>query len=244
MEPARGVIRARRGSRASKNRSDLEKSFQVVGTIPSSGALSCALKLKPGAVDVLELRLDHFAEDTRPLSRALPRLKFPLIITARHPQEGGAGNLTAVRRRELYAEFLPAAAFIDAELRSAAQLAATIADARARGVRVILSAHFFKNTPTLAKLESLRDRAFAAGADIFKIATLTRTMRDVITLATLLARSPRRQLSVMGMGEFGKLSRPLLANAGSVLNYGYLDAAQVPGQWPAPLLKERLAEFR
>ena len=39
-------------------------------------------------------------------------------------------------------------------------------------------------------------------------------------------------LSVMGMGKFGKLSRPLLACAGSVLNYGFLDAVQVPGQGP------------
>ena len=243
MEPARGVIRARRALTASKNRRDSAKKFQVVGTIPSPAALSRALKLKPGAVDLFELRLDHFASDPRPLLRAIPRLVAPLIVTVRHPLEGGAGNLGFPRRRELYAQFLPAAKFIDIELRSARQLAATIAEARAHSVQLILSAHFFKSTPTLAKLESLRDRAFAAGADIFKVATLTRTLPDVITLVTLLARSPRRALSVMGMGAFGKLSRPLLACAGSVVNYGYLEAVQVPGQWPAPLLKMRLAEF-
>ena len=244
MEPVRGVIRARRALTASKNRRDSAKKFQVVGTIPSPAALSCALRLKPGAVDLLELRVDHFASDPRPLTRALPRLPAPLIVTVRHPLEGGAGNLGFPRRRELYAQFLPAAHFIDLELRSARQLADTIAEARSQNVRLILSAHFFKTTPTLSRLESLRDRAFAAGADIFKVATLTRTLPEVLTLAALLARSPRRALSVMGMGAFGKLSRPLLASAGSVLNYGYLDAVQVPGQWPAPLLKERLAEYR
>jgi len=45
------------------------------------------------------------------------------------------------------------------------------------------------------------------------------------------------------MGTFGKLSRVTLAAAGSVLNYSYLEKAQVPGQWPAALLKERLAEL-
>jgi 3-dehydroquinate dehydratase type I len=123
-------------------------------------------------------------------------------------------------------------------------LAAVIAYARTRDVKLIVSAHFFNSTPSLARLESLRNRAFAAGADIFKVATLTRTLTDVLTLASLLARRPRQALSVMGMGEFGKLSRTLLACAGSVLNYGYLDTVQVPGQWPAPLLKERLAEYR
>ena len=243
MEPARGVIRARRALTASKNRSDSAKKFQVVGTIPSPAALSCALKLKPGAVDLFELRVDHFAANPRPLLRAIPRLAAPLIVTVRHPQEGGAGDLSFARRRELYAQFLPAAKFIDLELRSARQLARTIAEARAHGVQIILSAHFFKTTPGLSKLESLRDRAFAAGADIFKVATLTHTLPNVLTLATLLARSPRRALSVMGMGAFGKLSRPLLACAGSVLNYGFLDTVQVPGQWHAPLLKERLAEY-
>ena len=244
MEPARGVIRARRALTASKNRSDSVKKFQVVGTIPSPGALSCALNLPPGAVDLFELRVDHFASDPRPLLRAIPRLAAPLIVTVRHPLEGGAGGLNVSQRRDLYAQFLPAARFIDLELRSARQLALTIAAARAHGAQLILSAHFFKTTPSLSRLEALRDRAFAAGAGVFKVATLTRTLSDVLTLATLLARSPRRALSVMGMGAFGKLSRPLLASAGSVLNYGYLDAAQVPGQWPAPLLKERLAEYR
>ena len=243
MEPARGVIRARRAISASKNRRDLPKTFQIVGTIPSPAALSCALRLQPGAVDFFELRVDHFAGDPRPLARAIPRLSAPLIVTVRHPLEGGAHGLSIPRRRELYSQFLPTAEFIDIELRSARQLASTIEEARAHGVRLILSAHFFKTTPGLSRLESLRDRAFAAGADIFKVATLTRTLPEVLTLASLLARSPHRALSVMGMGAFGKLSRPLLACAGSVLNYGYLDAVQVPGQWPAPLLKERLAEF-
>ena len=242
-EPARGVIRASRAHSASKNRRDLQNICQVVGTIPSPAALRCALRLKPGAVDFFELRVDHFARDPSELLRAAPRLRAPLIVTVRHPAEGGAGALFVAQRRELYGQFLPVAKFIDIELRSVRQFPALIADARARGVRLIVSAHFFKSTPSHARLETLRDRAFAAGADIFKVATLTHTVPDVLTLATLLARSPRLPLSVMGMGKCGKLSRPLLACAGSVLNYGFLDSAQVPGQWPAPLLKERIAEF-
>ncbi len=244
MEPARGVIRASSAHSASKNRRDLQNICGVVGTIPSPAALRCALRLKPGAVDLFELRADHFARDPGDLLRAAPRLRAPLIVTVRHPAEGGAGALSVAQRRELYGQFLPVAKFIDIELRSVRQFPALLADARARGVKLIVSAHFFKTTPSLARLESLRDRAFAAGAEIFKVATLTRTLPDVLTLANLLARSPRLPLSVMGMGKCGKLSRPLLACAGSVLNYGFLDSAQVPGQWPAPLLKERIAEYQ
>ncbi len=37
----------------------------------------------------------------------------------------------------------------------------------------------------------------------------------------------------MGMGPLGKLSRLVLAKAGSCLNYGYLRVANAPGQWEA-----------
>ena len=45
----------------------------------------------------------------------------------------------------------------------------------------------------------------------------------------------------MGMGKFGKASRLALAKAGSVLNYGYLDCPNAPGQWEATELKRLLA---
>jgi 3-dehydroquinate dehydratase-1 len=37
----------------------------------------------------------------------------------------------------------------------------------------------------------------------------------------------------MGMGQLGCASRLLFAKAGSVLNYGWLGAPQVAGQWGA-----------
>ena len=143
----------------------------------------------------------------------------------------------------LYAQFLPIAAFMDVELRSLPLLQTTTAEAKASGVKLIASSHFFKSTPSLARLTALRSRASSAGADIFKVAALTRSLGDVLTLAALFVRPSRMRVSAMGMGAFGKLSRLVLARAGSVLNYGYLDAVQVPGQWPATLLKERLAEI-
>jgi 3-dehydroquinate dehydratase-1 len=50
-------------------------------------------------------------------------------------------------------------------------------------------------------------------------------------------------LAVMAMGRFGKVSRLLFAQAGSVLNYGYLATANAPGQWPAARLRELFAEL-
>jgi 3-dehydroquinate dehydratase-1 len=47
----------------------------------------------------------------------------------------------------------------------------------------------------------------------------------------------------MGMGPVGKLSRLVLAKAGSVLNYGYLLEANAPGQWPAWELKSLIDQI-
>jgi 3-dehydroquinate dehydratase-1 len=216
---------------------------QVVGTIHSAGALRHALRLKAGAVDLLEVRADHFADDLNALRRAIPRLQFPYILTVRHPKEGGAASLSAARRLEIYREFLPGALWVDLELRSVKTLAVLFAEAKEAGALTIVSDHHFRGTPAAKTLEARRKAAFASGADLFKIATRTERPEDLSRLTTLLGRQERRPVSVMGMGPLGKVSRLLCARLGSALNYGYLDEPQVPGQWPAPILKERIAEL-
>ena len=220
----------------------------VVGTVHNPKALAAALKLPKNAVDFLEVRVDAFAGatglDLAALEKSLPRLKAPLIITVRHPLEGGAGRLTLAQRRALFVQFLPYASLVDVELRSAAPLRAITGEARSKGIGVILSHHDFRKTPSLARLRALRQAAARAGCDVFKVATVTRTARDLATLLDFLTarRAAALELAVMGMGDFGKLSRLTLGKSGSVLNYGYLDKPQVDGQWPAALLKERLRE--
>lgn len=229
--------------RGIKNSRDLSIRPQVVGAVHSPGALRRALRIQPGEVDFLEIRVDAFALDPAPLLRALPRLRVPLLITVRHPAEGGAHQLSLARRRALFAQFLPVAALIDIELRSAEKLAATIAEARRRGVRVVISDHHFKTMPSAARLRQTIRRALAAGADICKLAALAETPAALAQLLALFAQKSPLPLSVMGMGRFGKISRLLLAQAGSVLNYGYLDTPNASGQWEATLLRKRLAEL-
>jgi len=218
----------------------------VVGTIHNPKALAVALKLSGKAADFLEVRVDAFsgAASLAALEKALPRLKLPLLITVRHPLEGGGGSLTLAQRRALFARFLPYASLVDVELRSAAALKSVIAQAQSEGIGVVLSHHDFQKTPSPARLQGLRNAAARAGCDIFKVATVARSARDLVTLLDFLtARSfATLPLAVMGMGEFGKISRLALGKSGSVLNYGYLDKPQVPGQWAVALLKERLRE--
>ena len=216
---------------------------RVVGTVHSEGSLAAASRLRKSAVDLLELRVDHFAADPAPLLRAARRLKVPLLVTVRHPAEGGAHRLGFARRRELYRMFLPVAACIDVELRSAERLADLVAEARAAGVRVVLSSHDFRRTPSAKRLQHCIRRARQAGADVCKIAAFTSTPADLTRLLALFTRRQPLPLSVMGMGPFGKISRLLFARAGSVLNYGYLHQPNASGQWEAHTLAERISEL-
>src|SRR3954454_4599137 len=122
---------------------------QVVGTIHSPGSLRRALRLRPGQVDFLELRVDHFAEDPAVLLKAAAKLPAPLIVTVRHPLEGGANELEPVRREALYRQFLPVASYIDVEVRSTTRLAGILAAARSSRVKVIVSDHHFRRTPSV-----------------------------------------------------------------------------------------------
>lgn len=216
----------------------------VAGVVHSDHSLRSALRLPSGAVDLLEIRVDAFAGREETLLAKLPKLKLPLIVTVRHPDEGGIQSLSTARRRELFRKFLPHAEFIDVELRSAKALADVIALARIADVKIIISHHDFQGTPSVAKLRALAAAARKAGASVFKVATTTATAANVATLLTFQSSHKGLPLSVMGMGGFGKISRLLFAQAGSVVNYGYLGEAQVNGQWPAVVLKKRLQELK
>jgi 3-dehydroquinate dehydratase-1 len=162
------------------------------------------------------------------------------IVTVRCAEEGGLRSMSDDDRRESYLALLPGAAAIDLELRSAESMS-DLREAVLRNAKtLILSFHDFQRTPSLADLENACAEMRDLGANILKIATKTESISEVSRLLTLLERSSS-PLAVMGMGAFGRASRLLFAKAGSVLNYGWLDKPQVPGQWSAKEFLEFLA---
>jgi len=208
------------------------KSGGVVGIVDSPSAWRKASRLSRGDVDFLEWRVDCLGLD-------IPKAEFPWIVTARHPREGGNNAMSLVARREALTLLLPAAAILDIEVRSLESMQPVVAQAKASRVLVLASFHDFTKTPTSARLREVLRRAEDQGVDAVKIATRTVSPRDVARLLELfsIARLP---LALMGMGPLGMASRILLASCGSVLNYGWLDAPNVPGQWSAMDLAENL----
>jgi 3-dehydroquinate dehydratase-1 len=181
--------------------------------------------------DFFELRLDRLVHAVDRLDNKISKLRAPLIITARHPMEGGANRLSLLQRHNLLARFLSRARYIDVELRSAPVFRSLLRLARKQNVRRIISVHYLKSTPTP---NQLRDKARAAktyGADIFKLATRTDTQAQLTRLIDFVAaKQVDIPVSAMGIGELGTASRLLLACCGSALVYVSLGRSDIEGQ--------------
>ena len=220
----------------------------VAAAVHSPESLRAAerVHLDPRAApDLLELRVDCFTGQPDLLNALAAAPPRPLVVTVRRSDEGGADpRLDDAARARLYARFLPTAAWVDVEASSLEALAAVLEAAQRNGTRIIVSCHDFQGMPTPARLRLLAGLAVKAGADVFKVAAVTNEPHDLARLLDFLAEESRLPLAVMGMGRLGQVSRVALAAAGSVLNYGYLGASpQVPGQWPAAILRERIDEL-
>ncbi len=209
---------------------------KVIGVVDSKRAFDLVISEKPNC-DILEIRLDCLGTSLLK-THALP---LPALLTCRRADEGGTGSLSDQQRSEMLKDAITYASAVDIEVRSLKTMAQTLELYSAEDKPVIASAHDFASVPPEATLEETVSRAIDGGASVCKIAATPTSIEDVIRLARLL--KPGRfpiQMSVMGMGRFGRASRLLFAEAGSVLNYGYLTTATVPGQWPAEQLRKLL----
>ena len=204
---------------------------QIVGVISSRTDLRRAIRMR-NPPDLFELRLDALFARSEELKAAIGNLRAPLIITARHPREGGSNQLSAHKRRALLQRFLPHAAYVDIELRSAGAFAAILEEARAKSIRTIVSFHDFNETPRRPRLDEIARTARSLGADLLKIATRTDTPAQLTRLET--------KIAVMGIGRLGRISRLEFAKCGSVLNYAHLGRPQTDGQLSITQLRRAL----
>ena len=216
------------------------RAAQIVGVIFSRADFDRAIRMRHPP-DFFELRLDSLAGNIESIRKRVGKLRAAAIITARHPHEGGAKNLSARNRRELFLAFLPHAAWVDIELRSARALAPVLRAARAENIRVIISFHDFRGTPSAARLDQIARKAQSLGPNLVKIATRTDTPKELKRLLDFFDQSPRaRNVVVMGIGKLGRKSRLELARRGCALNYAHLKTARVAGQLSIPELRRAL----
>jgi len=205
-------------------RKPLARRPRLVGVIKSLADLDSAIRMRKPP-DLFELRLDQLAQNVDEVEKKLSKLGAPLIMTARHPREGGANQLSTQQRRDLLLRFLPRARYIDVELRSLLQAA------RRKNVGRIVSFHNLKGTPDSRTLRTKARAAKSGGANIFKVATRTDTPAQLARLLQFMTnRDADLAVSVMGIGALGAISRVLLAHCGSALIYASLCESQIEGQ--------------
>ncbi len=191
---------------------------------------------------MLEYRLDNLLNDLDRLPLRLDESLLPRLITVRRPDEGGAHDLDDARRIGIYRDFMGYSNLIDVEiasLESGPAFLELVAEAREQGVLVVSSFHDFVGFPGRNRLQEIVETGYQKGVDVVKLAVVIDTMSDLFELTKLVEAQAEkgRLISAMGMGPLGKLSRLVLARAGSSLNYGYLQTENAPGQWSAGELK-------
>jgi 3-dehydroquinate dehydratase-1 len=215
----------------------------IVAVIASLRDLDEISTLPAKYFDLCELRIDLLHGSSRDLETLIGKIPFRKIVTVRDASEGGANELSDITRLELFERWLPRCDLLDIELRNLSRFSGLVQQAESTGKEVILSFHDFVKTPSLEELQGMLDRYRPAKTQIFKVATNVCRWSDVETLISLFERNPESRIAAMGMGEFGKLSRLVLARLGSCLVYGSVGGAVVPGQWPVKELARLLSEI-
>ena len=212
--------------------------------VVGSAGTQKAIKTSPsaGECDLVELRLDALGGGPEVRQFAEKQQQFhPLILTARHPDEGGSHHLTLAQRTEILEDFLPLGSLLDLELRSLQEMSSLWQQAEGRGMIRIASWHDFEKCPSDTEIKETIAAMDSAGANVAKCAFFLGKPNDLQRISEALANPPL-PVAIMGMGPLAPSSRLLAAGLGSVLNYGFLgEEATAPGQWPARLLREAIS---
>ena len=203
---------------------------QTVAVVASVADLCRAAGLRK-LPDLFEIRLDAL-RDAAETPRAFAELGAPLILTARHPQEGGHNSLPTPSRRALLLRHLRGVRYVDVELRSVGAMVPVLDEAARLGSKLIVSVHDFRRTPSLSEITALAARARRAGADVFKLVTRVDSPKDLQTLiAAFDILKCELPVSAMAVGALARTARRELIARGSVLNYAHLGTAVAPGQF-------------
>ncbi len=177
----------------------------------------------------LEIRFDFLRESLDP-AEIRNKTSLRLIGTNRPLWEGGHFKGEENERLQILKQASEAGFdYIDLELETP-EVKETC---RALLGKKIISKHNFKETPSLATLESLRRLAARLKPDIIKICTTACSPKDNLTLAKfLITASSRSSLVAFCMGEYGTPTRVLGPLLGSKFVYASLfdRASSAPGQ--------------
>ena len=184
----------------------------VTVTAPTMAELRRRRDEATGA-DLVELRLDTVSDPD--VAGALAGRRRPVLVTCRPEWEGGHFKASEEARKAILASACALGAdFVDIEWR--ARFDDLIAARDGRGV--VLSAHDFGGLPNdlQGQLRAMR----ATGAKIVKMAVTPAQLSDCVTLLEFGGLECRKgSLVLVGMGDYGLVTRILAGRFGSMWTY-------------------------
>ncbi len=199
------------------------------------------------AIDLIELRVDHFSDLSEGCIQGVFRearsLGKPVIATVRSTDEGGRRRIPDAERVRIFRLVKDLADLMDIEAR--AEIFDEVRDvARAAGTPLIASYHNFNGTPSYDVLSAHVARCLERGADIVKIATTTNTEHDLRTMTRITLDHLEKGLVTVCMGPKGLISRVFFPVVGSLFTFASIGDSKAPGQVPVAELRrfmDRLA---
>lgn len=212
--------------------------------------LKAAREVQETGCDLVEWRIDHYNKVTE--AGAVAELSFkvkeaigrPLLTTFRSFKEGGELDISDDKYFEIYADLIENGTtdLLDVELfMPEAGAKETIANAKAKGIKVVLCNHDFDKTPAGEEIVKRLLAMEEKGADICKIAVMPQSPDDVLTLLSA-TQEVYKQVEVplitMSMGALGMVSRVSGEVFGSAATFGSAGQASAPGQVPVKQLQQ------
>ena len=204
--------------------------------------LSLAERSNSVECDMIEFRVDHFAEVFEPdrvksLLRKIRRIALkPMIFTFRRKEEGGKVETTLQYYKELLTMVAEnsLADIIDVEASAVEDDSEFIPSIRDTGAFVIISKHDFSRTPSEAEIVRIYMEMQKMGADIIKVAFMPNSKKDVLSLINATEEMTSNFSScpvvAISMGHLGMITRIMGEFLESVITFAAITKSSAPGQ--------------
>ena len=184
-------------------------------------------------IDLCELRVDRLSSREQKQAARFPAMvDIPVILTIRRVCDGGSFHQTERTRKDLFLRALEGDfAYIDIE--DDIKRNDVEEKAREKGVKIIRSLHDMEKVP-----EDIFSRVYhlAERGDVAKIAVRPNGFADVMTLFRIKEELKGVDKIIIGLGEYGVVTRILYRLMGSMLTFAS-DNQVAPGQISARKLK-------
>jgi 3-dehydroquinate dehydratase type I len=195
-------------------------------------ALDLIKKAENQHADFIEVRLDSLQKHNQ-LADIAQCSNTPLIATNRSTEcQGKFLGSEAERQKILMDAAKNGFEYVDVEL-STPKLKNIISNLREMGAKPIVSFHDFNKTPNSTQLNKILKKEIASGAEICKIVTTSRFVKDNLTVLNFVSKASKNtRIVCFSMGELGKPSRLLSPLFGAFFTLASLESGRktAPGQ--------------